>query len=201
MAQRADAQPLDVLGNDRGVVLIDGPSGAGKTTFASRLVARWPGPVAPVILRMDDVYPGWDGLEAAAVHVLRHVLLPRSVGSAARWRRWDWAEGRSAEWHVVDDDRPLVVEGCGSLSRASAPLADLRFWIDAPAAVRKERALARDQGAFDAHWDMWSDQVDRFERREDPRSLADVVLSNSDGEAETWLDAAITATAGRRRTP
>jgi cytidylate kinase len=94
---------------------------------------------------------------------------------------------RAAEWHTVPADVPLVLEGCGALSRRTASLADVRFWIDAPLEVRKRRALERDDGAFDAHWDMWSDQVSDFERREDPRSLADVVIVNADGEAAAWI--------------
>ncbi|RWZ61603.1 ATP-binding protein [Labedella populi] len=191
----------DVFQRSEAVVLIDGPSGAGKSTFASRLVGDWPGPVEPILVRMDDVYPGWGGLDAASVQVFRHLLVPRSHGEPGRWRRYDWVGARPAEWHVVATGRPLVVEGCGSLSRAAAPLADLRVWIDAPAEVRKDRALARDAGGFDEHWDMWSSQVARFERREDPRSLADVVIVNADGEADAWLDAVISGTADPRRRP
>lgn len=178
---------VEAIGRAGAVVLIDGPSGAGKSTFATRLVADWPGPERPVLVRMDDIYPGWSGLDAASRHVHEHLLAPRSTGAVGRWRRHDWVTDRAAEWHTVPADRPLVVEGCGALSRATAPLADARFWIDAPVEVRKRRALERDDGAFDGHWDMWSNQVSEFERREHPRSLADVVIVNTDGEAAAWI--------------
>ena len=53
------------------VVLIDGPSGAGKSTLADALVAHWPRPNTPQLVRMDDIYPGWDGLDAAIDHLHR----------------------------------------------------------------------------------------------------------------------------------
>jgi uridine kinase len=182
---------VEAIGRAGAVVLIDGPSGAGKSTFATQLVAHWPGAERAVLVRMDDIYPGWSGLDAASAHVHEHLLRPRASGAAGRWRRHDWVADRGAEWHIVSPDVTLVVEGCGALSRDTAPLADLRFWIDAPVEVRKRRALERDDGAFDAHWDMWADQVADFERREDPRSLADVVIVNTDGEAAAWIAEAL----------
>lgn len=170
------------------VVLIDGRSGAGKSTFADRLVASWPGPTRPVLVRMDDVYPGWGGLDAASEHVQRELLAPRSTGGSGRWRRHDWVTGRPAEWNDVPADRPLVLEGCGSLSRAGAAVADVRIWLDADEATRKRRALARDAGAFDDHWDMWTDQMEAFVARERPLALADVVLRSDGGTAHGWLD-------------
>ncbi len=177
-----------ILTSASGVLLIDGPSGAGKSTFARALVDAWPGPVDPVLVRMDDLYPGWSGLDAASDDLVDHLLRPRRLGRPARWRRYDRIGERLAEWHSVPADRPLVVEGCGALSRASSSLADLRCWIDAPAAVRRRRALARDEGAFDAHWDMWAAQVESFVERERPQRLADVVIRNLDGEARRWVE-------------
>ncbi|PSL39739.1 hypothetical protein CLV49_3388 [Labedella gwakjiensis] len=171
-----------------GIVLIDGRSGAGKSTFADLLVSRWPGEVPPVLVRMDDIYPGWSGLDDASEQVWSELLAPRAVGMPGRWRRHDWVLGRSAEWHDVPADRPLVIEGCGTLSRTNASAASLRIWLEAGPVVRKRRALTRDAGAFDGHWDMWTDQMESFIGREDPIASADLVLGNDGGEAADWLD-------------
>jgi hypothetical protein len=157
------------------VVLLDGPSGAGKSTLADALVANWPGP-APVLVKMDDIYPGWGGLDAAGVHVRNHLLEPRSRGGQARWQRHDWALDAPAEWRDVSNTSPLLIEGCGVLTRANASLASLTVWLEADDTLRKERALARDAGAFDAHWDEWDAQFVQFVRREDPLTSARVVL-------------------------
>ncbi len=161
-------------------MLIDGPAGAGKSTLADLIVARWPGEGHPTLVRMDDLYPGWGGLLEGSADLGSELLAPRQAGASGRWQRYDWTLGRLHEWTVVDGSRPLVVEGCGTLSRANAPLAHLRIWLTADDAVRKDRALRRDKGGFDAHWDHWQDQFDDYLARETPIAQADVVLDVTD---------------------
>ncbi|KZC93918.1 MULTISPECIES: AAA family ATPase [Clavibacter] len=162
------------------LVLVDGPSGSGKSTLADALV-RDGDPAAQLppgaqLLRLDDVYPGWDGLERASRHLERHVLPEMRPGGRPRWRRWDWAADAPAEWHDLDPDRPLVVEGCGSLTRIAAALATHRIWVEADDDVRRARAIARDGEAFAAEWERWDAQWRDHIAREGPRALADVVV-------------------------
>jgi uridine kinase len=170
------------------VILIDGPSGSGKTELALRMRAGWAGEVRPTLLHLDDVYPGWDGLEAASVQITEHVLLPlreqwmgrdRIGGEhrAPRWQRYDWVAERAVEWHEIDPALPLIVEGCGALSRRNARLADIRIWVEADDAVRKDRALARDGDPYAREWDRWEAQWQAFIRRENPRALATLVVA------------------------
>jgi len=161
------------------IVLIDGPSGAGKSTLADALVRGWPGSATPTLVRLDDLYPGWGGLAQASRAVAADLLAPLRRTGVGSWRGWDWAAGTPAERHEVHAGRPLIVEGCGALSQASARHADLRIWLTADDTVRKRRALARDRGAFDAHWDMWDAQFAAFVRTEHPIALADLVLDGT----------------------
>lgn len=148
--------------------------------LADALVARWPLPPVPTLLRMDDLYPGWDGLDAGSRYLHSEVLAPRRNGAPAAWRGHDWASGQRGELrHPVDGSRPLIVEGCGSLSADNAPLADITVWLTADDEVRKRRALERDHGGFDPYWDMWDAQFVAFVRREDPVSLADLILNGT----------------------
>ncbi len=158
------------------VVLIDGPSGAGKSTLADALVAHWPGTIKPQLVRMDDIYPGWDGLDAAIAHLHRHILQPRHSGRSAAWQRYDWAVNESAEWHPLDAARPLIVEGCGTLAAAHEPLSDVRVWLAADDALRKRRALDRDGDAFRSHWDQWQQEWAAYLEQEAPESRATVRL-------------------------
>ncbi len=162
------------------LVLVDGPSGSGKSTLADALVRDGDLaaglPPGAQLLRLDDVYPGWDGLAAAARHLERHVLQEMRPDGRPRWRRWDWAAGAPAEWHDLDPARPLVVEGCGSLTRVAARLATRRIWVEADDAVRRARAIARDGDAFAREWERWDAQWRAHVDRDDPRALADVVV-------------------------
>ena len=149
-------------------MLVDGRSGSGKSTLAEELVALNP---SAQLVRLDDIYPGWDGLQAASDHVVEFVLSDRP-----RWQRWDWGLSEKAVWHFLDADRAIIVEGCGALSRRAAALADLRIWVELDAVERKARALARDGETYAPHWDRWAAQEDAFIAAENPRALADLVV-------------------------
>jgi hypothetical protein len=154
---------------ERGIrLLLDGRSGSGKTELSALLAERWP---EAQVVHLDDLYPGWDGLEAASRHIGEWVL-----GETPRWRRWDWAGGAPAEWHTLDPLRPIVVEGSGALSRENRARADFGVWVELDDARRKARALARDGGAYEPHWNRWAAQEDAFLLREDPRALADLTV-------------------------
>jgi hypothetical protein len=149
------------------VVLIDGRSGTGKTTLGGALATE----LGAQLVHLDDVYPGWDGLLSAATAVVEDV-----IGAPSGYRQWDWERSEPAGWVSLDPIAPLVVEGCGALSRASAPLGTLRIWMSADDAERKRRAIDRDGAVFAEQWDRWATQEDAFIAAEDPLSLADVVL-------------------------
>lgn len=159
------------------VVLIDGRAGAGKTTLARVVAANWPLAGRPQLIALDSLYPGWDGLDAGVERALHDVLRPHARGLLSTWRRWDWETETEAEAHAVTPALGVILEGCGALNPASARLADVRVWVESPTASRKRRALDRDGDGFRPHWTRWAEQEDRHIRRDDPESLATVVVN------------------------
>jgi uridine kinase len=151
---------------DPPIVLLDGGSGSGKSTLADGLAVV----LDAQVVRLDDIYPGWDGLEEGSRAVADEIL------GDFRWRRWDWAAEAPAEVHRLDPGRALVVEGSGALSRRSRDRATFGIWVELPEAERKRRALARDGATYAPHWERWAAQERAFFRRERPDLLADVVL-------------------------
>ncbi|MFT4135885.1 hypothetical protein [Microbacterium sp.] len=150
------------------VVLLDGRSGVGKSSLARDLVARWPGGGAVQLVALDSLYPGWDGLDDGVEDAREHILAPHRAGRIGVWRRWDWVAHARAEAYAVVPDLPLVVEGSGLLTAATAPLGEVRVWLESPEDSRRERALTRDGDAYRPHWARWAAQERRHLERDDP---------------------------------
>ena len=138
------------------VLAVDGRGGSGKTTLADRLASLLDAPV----VHMDDLFPGWDGLAAAAPILRRWVLEPLARGEVARYQRYDWSRDAYGGWVDVPPSDSLVVEGCACGSRLVAPYLSLLLWIDAPRTVRFDRGLRRDGEALRPHWERWARQED-----------------------------------------
>ncbi len=165
-------------------ILIDGPSGSGKSTFASRLLRELHIIRAPQaeLVQMDDLYPGWAGLDLAVASVARDLVRPHSLGLPALWRPWNWASGTTAG--VRQARAPLLLlEGCGAAGAASRAHADLTLWIEADSQARKKRALARDGELMRLHWNEWERHFWRYCERERPREGADLVLDSTAHQA------------------
>jgi len=159
------------LGVARPVVLIDGGAGAGKTTLATRLAERWPGPVQ--LVSMDAFYPGWDGLAAGSAMVAELVLRPVDPG----YPSWGWERSAVTGWVPLDPATPLIVEGCGALTPANRALADLGIWCELDENERHRRAIDRDGESFAVHWDQWEAQEAGHWQRHRPWELADLTVT------------------------
>lgn len=165
-------------GNDGAgvVVAVDGPSGSGKSTFADELVAGWPAGHARLV-RLDEVYPGWHGLAAAAGSLDRTLLAPHARGVPGGWRRWDWDEHRRAGAVVLPPVSPIVLEGCGAFEAVAGRRDVVRVWLRAADDTRRSRALERDAGRFDPYWDLWETEWRRYVHRVRPLRSADLVVA------------------------
>ena len=162
------------MSDNRQLLLVDGRSGAGKTLWAKQKQEE----SGFFLLSLDDIYPGWDGLDAGHRHAFHHGILPWSRGEVARLRRWDWESMSPAGPIEIDPGLSLIIEGCGALSSLTSPFATTRYWVEADAEVRRERALGRDGDMFAAHWVRWALQEDRFYAHHQSQNLADVVISS-----------------------
>jgi chloramphenicol 3-O-phosphotransferase len=158
------------------LVCVDGPSGSGKTVFAGRLAAALGD--APVV-HMDDLYPGWDGLEMAVPLLHDEIVAPLAAGRPARARRYDWVHGAYTVARDLGTPPVLVVEGVGAGARLIAPFAVLLVWVEAPAAERFRRAMERDGEAYRPHWEHWARQEEAHFAAEGTRARADVVVDGS----------------------
>lgn len=167
----ADRQPA--CGTTK-VMAIDGPSGAGKSDL-SRAVADATG---AAVLGVDRFVPGWHGL-GEVPRILADLLGQVCVGGPASARLWDWEADRPGAVESMPPVPLLVLDGCGSGSRLVRPFLSLLVWVDAPAPLRHERAIARDGDAYAPWWDVWAAQERELFTAEGTQAAADVRLTSA----------------------
>ena len=170
---RRDGTPARPL-----VVVVDGPSGAGKTRLGRLLADE----LAATLVHMDDIYPGWDGLDEAVTILGRDVVGPLLRGEPAAYRRWDWDEDRWGDRVVVEPAGVVVVEGSGSSAGAAGRMADVRVWVEADEPTRHARAMVRDGETYRPHWERWARQEQVLFIRDRLRDRADVVWDTRDAD-------------------
>lgn len=161
------------LGSSR-LICVDGPAGSGKTTLADEVAERGGGPV----VHLDDIYPGWDGLDRLDPLVLG-LLEPLAQDRAGSYRRWDWAASELRETRRVAPGPLLVLEGVGSGNRAWRSLISTLVWVEAPRDVRLARGLERDGAAVRDSWLRWMAAEDRLFEHEGTRVAADLLVDTS----------------------
>ncbi|WP_049358651.1 aminodeoxychorismate synthase [Corynebacterium aurimucosum] len=135
-------------------VLIDGPSGAGKTWTSAALAERtnWR------VVHLDEFYPGWHGLDKGSDMVAEQVLRTMNPG----YWRWDWEADTPGDWASLDVRDDLIVEGVGSVTPANIAAAKERgsvvsVFIDGPRDQRRERAIAREPD-YEQWFETWEAQ-------------------------------------------
>jgi uridine kinase len=153
-AQIVDAPPG--LGPVRAVA-VDGPAGAGKTTFAGHLAdaVRATG-VQIALFHVDDLLDGWDDAILYWPRLVDWVLGPLRRGETASYRTYDWTARRfDRRWHPVPVPDVLILEGVGCGRAALRPELTLLAWVSAPESERHARWLARPGDNLATEWVRW----------------------------------------------
>ncbi len=169
------------------LVGVDGPAGAGKSTFTRALAALDPG---LDVIQMDDFElptsdrpPAGDAEAAERVaagldwrRLRSSVLLPLSRDQPARYQRYDPATDAMAEWRMVPVGGIVIVEGRYACLKALTTFYDFRIWVDSPRDVRNRR-LDRGDGA--APGGAWHPAEEAYLASQDPAAEAHLRVDGS----------------------
>ena len=140
------------------LVVVDGPTGAGKTTLAHSLVgalARGNASYGARVLELEAVVPGWDGL-AEGTKTWRKISRNLRKGKPASYREWDWHADAPGPKHTINPAQETVIicEGVGAITGTC----DVRIVVKAPNELRYRRAIDRDGETYRPHWERWAAQ-------------------------------------------
>lgn len=168
------AQPPDRMTTK--IIAIDGPGGAGKSSFAEHLSQKLGN--AP-ILHTDD-FASWENPLNWWPRLLEQVLEPLSRNERARYQRYDWSTKRLAEWQEILPAAYLLLEGVSSSREAFRPYIALSIWIETPRQERLRRGLERDGEAAHPQWVEWMAREDEYIECEHPEQKADLVINGTE---------------------
>jgi len=172
------AQRSPKLGETR-LVAIDGPSGAGKTTFAENLAKHTDAP----IVHTDDLLDGWDDQFTFWARLEEQVLSRLRAGRPAVYQRYQWHQKRFAGPDVTVAPAPVVLlEGVSAARRAVRAELSFAVFVTAPPDLRFRRALARDGDhsvAFRAYLERWRTAEDRHFAADQTRAAADLIVDGA----------------------
>ncbi|MGC9668955.1 uridine kinase family protein [Planosporangium sp. 12N6] len=140
------------------LVAVDGPAGAGKSTFAARLAQALRAAGADTAeIHTDDLLDGWDDMLTFWPRFDRDVLVPLRDKQPGAYRCYDWHAGRFAGTVPVPVPDVLVVEGVTSARAVIRPELTLAVFVTAPRELRLARALRRDGAGIEAELRRWFD--------------------------------------------
>ncbi|MHA7276648.1 aminodeoxychorismate synthase component I [Arthrobacter sp. Hz1] len=158
------------------IIAVDGRSGAGKTRLAVELAALLREHHTVSLFHLEDIYPGWDGLESGMDRYVASVLRPLAAGRTATWRAWDWAAGDDSPGRRTEPADVVIVEGVGAACRTAREFLDVSIWVDAPEEVRRSSALTRDGDTYAPFWERWARQEQTWLDHDQPQVTADLVV-------------------------
>lgn len=173
MSRYSSSRPL--------IIGIDGRSGSGKTVLSKVLVDNLSAQHTVTVLRMEDLYPGWNGLHAG-MEIFSHDVLPKlASGEPATYQTWDWHSDASTEGGIgaivtTQPTEVIICEGVGVGARANRELLDVLIWLRVPDQVRYDRAMDRDGASYLEQWDNWAAQERQVLDQDQIYDEADLVL-------------------------
>jgi uridine kinase len=174
------------------LVAIDGCGGAGKSTLAEHIVSKYG---CGQIIHMDDFYkPSNERLqlemnkkESGADYDIKRlnqdVIDPITNVMEARYQRYDWVEDKLAEWHTVQPNGLIIVEGVYSIIDQLHNKYDIKIFVECNRKLRLKRGLERDgENALD-FWKQWMIEEDKYLQEQKPQDRSNFIIS---GEIMKW---------------
>ena len=176
----------DAKGCARVLVGIDGPGASGKSTFAQQLAISLDG---ANIVPVDDFFLPKAERNARASEVgsqfdlprlARQVITPARTVKAFSYQRYDWTQDRLADWIIVPEAAPIIVEGVFSLVKELRDAYTYKVWCRADSALRLTRGLARDGEQARSLWlNDWMPAEDEYAIAQKPEQGAELVVDSS----------------------
>jgi uridine kinase len=147
---------------------IDGPAGAGKTTFAAQLEAELSVNGTVRVIHMDDLYNGWDNaLSNALSEILDRISTAHLAGREFVIKIFNWHTMQFDREERITPTDSLIIEGVGAAQQIVRETGATTYWLDIEPEIGLQRVLDRDGAYIETQMRQWQiDQNKHFARDE-----------------------------------
>ena len=147
---------------------IDGPAGAGKTTFAAMLEADLSVKGTVKVIHMDDLYNGWENaLSNPLSEILDRISTAHLAGREFAIKIFNWHTMQFDREEKVTPTEHLIIEGVGAAQQIVRETGATTYWLDIEPEIGLQRVLDRDGAHIEHQMRQWQvDQEKHFTRDE-----------------------------------
>jgi uridine kinase len=139
---------------------IDGPAGAGKTTYASQLAAELSVHATVQIIHMDDLYNGWENaLSNELSEILGRIATSHLAGKGFVIKKFNWQTMQFDPEETVMPTDIVILEGVGAAQQIVRESGATTYWLEIDPEIGLQRVLNRDGLHIEAQMRQW--QVDQ----------------------------------------
>lgn len=165
------------------LIAIEGFGGAGKTTFAERLMGILGN---SHVINIDDFIVkeklterSWDGGAFDLKRLEQQVLVPASRNEQVKYQSLIWDTNKLSPPKEVAPVDFLIIEGISSYHPSIAHYYDFKIWVDVPMETAMQRGHARDGSNENAaNWALWAQNDLDYRQKYHPEQTADYIFDN-----------------------
>ena len=161
------------------LLAIDGPAGAGKTTFAAKLETELSESATVKVIHMDDLYNGWENaLSNALSEILDRISTAHLANRDFVIKIFNWKSMQfDTEETIVPTDF-LIIEGVGAAQQIVRDSGATTYWLDIEPEIGLQRVLERDGAHIEAQMRRWQVEQDKHFARDETRENCEFKLTS-----------------------
>ena len=158
---------------------IDGPAGAGKTTYAAQLEAELSVNATVKTIHMDDLYNGWDNaLSNALSEILDRISTAHLAGRECVIKKFNWSTMQFDNEEIITPTDFLIIEGVGAAQQIVRESGAITYWLDIEPEIGLQRVLARDGAHIEVQMRQWQIDQDKHFARDETRENCEFKLTS-----------------------
>jgi uridine kinase len=169
----------DALCGNTKIVTIDGPAGSGKTTLANELASELASTNGVIsVIHLDELYEGWEDALSQKLfdRIEAWVMAPIRNGLNPKFLKYDWHQGKYANWSELPLTPVFIIEGVGSGNSKLRKYVSQAIWVEADDDLLLDRVVQRDGEGVRDEMLIWKDREHSYFELHSVKNAAQIHL-------------------------